>query len=164
MKDDESSSIWQAPKGNLIKFNNDGSWLRSSDRAGLSCVLRDSVGSILGIEASYMDNITSGAEAEGLSLVNAMRWASHMNLQKCPFEIDCVEIFHQVQTFSNWSSNDRSRISDCANFLTCNDKWTLTVIRREASRIADGSAKKAAMNGWRWSSVLAISSFLGSLL
>lgn len=85
-----------------------------------------------------------------------MRWTSNMNMQECSFETDCIEIFHLLQNFSDWSSNATSWISEGANFLMRNENWTPSVIWREANRVGDGIAKKAASDGWRWCSVLSI--------
>lgn len=161
--DEESSNSWQSPKGTVNKFNCDGSWIKSIKRAGMGCVIRDSIGFILVIKASYIGYVISSFEAEGLTLVTAMRWASQLNMQNCSFETDSVELFHQTPTFSDWSGDDRRWISECPNFLMRNDNWTLLVIRREANRVADGVAKRSAMNDRVWSSVLAIPSFIGNL-
>lgn len=45
-----------------------------------------------------------------------------------------------------------------------NDNWKLSVIRREANRIADGLASKAANFNWSWSSTSAVPIFLQDLI
>lgn len=120
---DEASYLdRQAPKGKVIKFNCDASWLKSFSRAGLGCAMRDSSGTILGSGAAFEDEVFSNLDAEGLVIVYAVRWASNLKLKKWSFKTDCAESFNQIQGFSGWSTNARSWTAESEPI---NVKWEM---------------------------------------
>lgn len=69
-----------------------------------------------------MDKVNSNVDAEGLTLLYAMHWASNLKLAECFFETDCADSFNKIQLFSGWSPNASNWISECANLLVSNEK------------------------------------------
>lgn len=159
-----NSAIWMPPRGSVVKFNCDGSWIKVLNTAWLGCVLRDSFGSVLGGFATFQDNIVSSIDAEGLALCKAMWWATHLKFADCLFETDCLEVFNSIQQFNPYSSYHKKWLSDCAVLLTNNDKWELSVTCREGNCMADALARKAVSDRWFWFSNKVIPRFLADFV
>lgn len=126
--------------------------------------MRDSSATVLGSLALFSEKIPSSIDAEGLAIQKAMHWAADHNILECQFETDSAEAYNLIQGFNQWSLSYKEWVADCATMLIKYDKWNLSVIRREANRMADALAKKAAIDGWIWSSIQAIPIFLGDKL
>lgn len=72
---EECSTTWQSPKSNFIKINCDGSWLSDVNAGGFGCIAINSDQIVLGVRSSFKDGLTSALEAEGVSILEALRWA-----------------------------------------------------------------------------------------
>lgn len=158
--DGDLSLTWQPPNGRNLKFNCDGSWLKSSNRAGMGFVLRDFNGTILGSVAFVVEKVPNRVAPEGLALLYAMRWANKLNIIECSFETDCIKVFNLIQGHSGWSPYAEPWTAECATLLYRNETWVLSVIRKEANRVADALAKKADIQRCSWSSTDVVPIFL----
>lgn len=128
-------------------------------------VIRNSEGYVLACFAFFQENVGSSVDAEGLSILFAMRWAKKYNLKQCSFETDCANAFSLIHCFGgDVLHNSMSWIAECANLLILESKWSLSLIRREANSVADKLAKKAVAEKWSWLSDDGVPLFIGSIL
>ena len=133
---------WRAPEEGCYKLNTDVA-MAGELSWGIGIVVRDYQGEVV---ATGTWQIAGGPEvrvAEGLSVLQALKFAQELCLQNIVIETDCKELFQAIYRAQSGPSYFSSIVNDCIKgsslFPSCNFLHT----KRDANKVAHGLAKLA---------------------
>ncbi|OMP08991.1 hypothetical protein COLO4_05919 [Corchorus olitorius] len=132
---------WQAPIGDVVKINFDGSFRSSSLSGSFGAVARDCEGQVLGAMAGPLFMVCDSFAAEALAALKAMVWARDMRFIDIILEGDALSIIWKV----NSPTHDLSPIGPyieelklyCSFFHSCK----FSHIKRDGNAVGNSLAK-----------------------
>lgn len=71
----------------------------------------------LGLIANFEPSVPSNVEAEGKTLLNALRWAESKKWRRCDFEMDWADVFSSVSIYSGFGLHTHHWVHDCASLM-----------------------------------------------
>ncbi|CAM8971158.1 unnamed protein product [Rhodiola kirilowii] len=139
-----------------IKINIDGSWEVEARRAGMGVVARDHEGCILWAWAGWNNVSCCASEAEGIALLQGLKVADKLKLNRVCFVLDSLEVYKAISTGYGLDDWCDSWLEDCLDTLRRNSGWSISLVHRELNSMADLLAVKARKDRWSWDSLEAI--------
>lgn len=132
-----------------MKVNVDASWSMSSSDAGLSRVVRDVDGCVLGVNMQVNVGVNNVFGAEGRTLLLGLRTDHVLKLTNVVFESDCVNVFQAVTVHPEVRIDNIQRMQEVQNLF--HKDWAVVAIHRETKTCADHLAKLALQDNLLWS-------------
>ncbi|KAL9676848.1 hypothetical protein QQ045_005068 [Rhodiola kirilowii] len=136
------------PQAGTIKINSDGSWDAGSRKAGIGVVARDNQGLVLWAWAKWLEFRSCPNETEGFALLEGMKIAFKLGINRAIFEVDSLEVYKVVSTgygMDDWSD---SWLGAVMEMLRLRPAWSIRFASRESNHAADCIAHKARTQQW----------------
>ncbi|XP_024640655.1 uncharacterized protein [Medicago truncatula] len=140
---------WQIPEYGRLKCNVDASFHRASDRAGISCCVRNDAGLFVSALTSWMRPKLSPHEGEALGLWHAMSWALSSGFHNVIFETDSKMLVDVVHSDNAGISEFYVIVSKIRGLLALHYNFEVKFVRRQANMVAHTLANVAILNASR---------------
>jgi ribonuclease HI len=88
---------WQAPVGDTLKINTDGSFSELTGVGGWGFVIRDKDGTIRGAGAGFLAHVASAAGAEAIACQEALQAAASWGMEQVQVESDAKNLVKAMQ-------------------------------------------------------------------
>lgn len=89
---------------------------------------RDGNGIVQCVWTDLASSVRSSMEAEGISILQAMRCASKERRESCTFETDCAEVYHLIYLNHNYVPSCCVWAYECSKLLVRKEGWKLSLI------------------------------------
>ncbi|XP_075475870.1 uncharacterized protein LOC142514222 [Primulina tabacum] len=140
---DTSCKRWHKPPASFLKCNTDAALFTSSNRFGLSGVLRDENGEFIACRMQHNAGNPAVKECEALALLQAITWIKEMELANVIFELDAKNV---VDAIKNPIDDDTKFGSIARQFKSLLNQGVLLSVQfvyRQANAAAHALARAA---------------------
>lgn len=124
---------WMKPLVGFLKIIVDATWV--SNMVGVSFIVRDSNGFMIGGEIKYIEDVACIAWAETVALLHGITWASKRDLSNIILEGDIVNVINRVSKQRDDISFTGFRIQTCRSKLEIMDKCSVTWCQRHCNKL-----------------------------
>ncbi|XP_075479010.1 uncharacterized protein LOC142519880 [Primulina tabacum] len=140
---DTSCKRWHKPPASFLKCNTDAALFTSSNRFGLSGVLRDENGEFIACRMQHNAGNPAIKECEALALLQAITWIKEMELANVIFELDAKNVVDAIKNPTDDDTEFGFIVRQCKSLLNQGTSFSVQFVYRQANAAAHAMARAA---------------------
>ncbi|PNX68533.1 cytochrome p450, partial [Trifolium pratense] len=142
----QQHEVWQPPVVGWLKCNVDAGFHDRGQTTNRGWCVRDNTGQFVCAGTAWDIGSHSIIEAEAMAMLEAMKAAIHLHMERVSFESDSLIVVKAVHAKHSGSSEFNLLIDNIKNLLVLNPKFEVKFVKRQANSVAHLLAKAA--NSW----------------
>ncbi|KAL9691032.1 hypothetical protein QQ045_011449 [Rhodiola kirilowii] len=119
---------------------------------------------VMHLKAGWTSTGRSSLEAELMAVINGMRLARSLQIEKATFYSDSLEALKAITKGKSWITGVQIWIAECFKLLEYHHNWCVDHVLREEVKDVDETAKLAREHKWSWDDLEAIPKEYGIIL
>ena len=139
---------WIVPEAGWIKCNCDGAFLASTHRGGSGIILRNEHGIFQAAANKAYVQVTSPFHSELNALLDGLRLAETLDLDRVLFETDCLMLIQALQQQDLDLSNMGSIIAEMKDLLSKHAEFRIAHVYRVAHVLANQALHSSESQTW----------------
>lgn len=134
---------WERPPSGFMKCNIDAAIFKELRMTGGAAIIRDHDGEFMVCRIFKHQGVLDAREAEAKALLEALNWATSMDLQHVIFETDAKLVVDAIQSNPMDHSEFGTIIAECCSLISAESNYQICFSKRQANVVAHTLARAA---------------------